>query len=144
MKKFFTLTLIAFGLVAMQTAQAQCSDKTIKKATKEGLGTYIFESAAFKPLSSFGSSKEKVEAAFSVYSQESYRVLNLCQGFGAVPEFSIYDSDKNLLFSSAKEGGKNAYDFVAQKSGDYTIQFKVSAADQKANNSCIAFAIGYK
>jgi hypothetical protein len=145
MKKFtlpflFIITLLSAGTTAM----AQCSDKTIKKATKDGLGSYIFESAAFKPLSSFSSSRGKVEAAFSVYSQETYRVLNLCQGFSEVPEFAIYDTDKTLLFSSAKDKGKQNYDFVAAKSGDYTIQFSIPTADSKNGSACVAFAIGYK
>lgn len=146
MKKVYINFFLFAAIVALTgaSAMAQCSDKIVKKGTKEGLGTYIFESAAFKPLSAFGSNKNTVEAAFSVYSQESYRVLNLCQGFAEATEFSVYDSDRNLLFSSAKEAGKNNYDFVAQKSGDYTIQFKIAGADQKNSNACVAFAIGYK
>ncbi len=143
MKKVYIFSALIV-LLSAASAMAQCSDKIIKKGTKEGLGTYIFESAAFKPLSAFGTNKNVVEAAFSVYSQESYRVLNLCQGFGEAPEFAIYDSEKNMLFSSAKEGGKATYDFVAQKSGDYTIQFKIAGADQKNGSACVAFAIGYK
>ena len=146
MKKLY-IFMLTVGLAAFvgTTASAQCSDKAIKKATKDGLGTYIFESAAFKPLSAFNSSKGTVEAAFSVYSQESYRVLNLCQGFSETPEFMVYDSEKNLLYSSSKDKDrKGAYDFVAQKSGDYTIQFKVAGADQKSGSACVAFAIGYK
>ena len=146
MKNLYALILsVALAAFAVTNVTAQCSDKAIKKATKDGLGTYIFESAAFKPLSAFNSSKGSVEAAFSVYSQESYRVLNLCQGFSETPEFSVFDSEKNLLFSSAKDKDrKGTYDFVAQKSGDYTIQFKVVGADQKNGNACVAFAIGYK
>lgn len=72
MKKIFLICSIALASI-VQIAQAQCSDKTIKRLCKDGLGTYIFESAAFKPLTAFGAKKNVVEAAFSVYSQESYR-----------------------------------------------------------------------
>ena len=146
MKKIYILIFsVLLAAYATNTATAQCSDKAIKKATKDGLGTYIFESAAFKPLSAFNVAKGEVEAAFSVYSQESYRVLNLCQGFSEATEFSIRDSEKNILYSSSKDKDKKgAYDFVAQKSGDYTIIFKVASADQKNGNACVAFAIGYK
>jgi hypothetical protein len=143
MKKIFfilTIAIASFG----QSVFAQCSDKTIKKLCKEGLGTYIFESAAFKPLTAFGSKKNVVEAAFSVYSQESYRVLNLCQGFSDVVEFAIYDTDHNLLFSNKSDKSVKFYDFVAQKSGDFTIEFKIPSADMKSTNCCVAFAIGYK
>jgi hypothetical protein len=136
--------LSAVILSVSQTASAQCSDKTIKKLCKEGLGTYIFESAAFKPLSAFGAKKNAVEAAFSVYSQESYRVLNLCQGFSDNVEFAIYDTEHNLLFSNKSDKSVKFYDFVAQKSGDFTIEFKIPAADMKNGNTCVAFAIGYK
>jgi len=145
MRNLYTTLATAFLLaLATVTAQAQCSDKTIKKATKDALGTYIFESAAFKPLISFTSSRGMVEAAFSVYSQESYRVANLCQNFSELPEFSIYDTEKNLLFSSSNEKGRAHYDFIAQKSGDFTIQFKIPSADAKNGGACVAFAIGYK
>jgi len=143
MKKIF-LTFI-FALVALSgISYGQCSDKTIKRLCKEGLGTYIFESAAFKPLTAFGAKKNVVEAAFSVYSQESYRVLNLCQGFSDVVEFAIYDTEHNLLFSNKTDKSIKFYDFVAQKSGDFTIEFKIPAADLKSTTSCVAFAIGYK
>jgi hypothetical protein len=143
MKKI--LFILGAVLISLsQTASAQCSDKTIKKLCKEGLGSYIFESAAFKPLSAFGAKKNVVEAAFSVYSQESYRVLNLCQGFSDNVEFSIYDTEHNLLFSNKSDKNVKFYDFVAQKSGDFTIEFRIPPADMKNGNTCVAFAIGYK
>lgn len=143
MKKIIFILSICVAALAQQ-AQAQCSDKTIKRLCKEGLGTYIFESAAFKPLTAFGTKKNVVEAAFSVYSQESYRVLNLCQGFSDVVEFAIYDTDHNLLFSNKSDKSVKFYDFVAQKSGDFSIEFKIPAADLKSTSCCVAFAIGYK
>lgn len=143
MKKIL-LILTMTVLAGANTLFAQCSDKVIKKLCKEGLGTYIFESAAFKPLTAFGAKKNVVEAAFSVYSQESYRVLNLCQGFSDVVEFAIYDTDHNLLFSNKSDKSVKFYDFVAQKSGDFTIEFKIPPADMKSTSCCVAFAIGYK
>ena len=143
MKKIFLICSIALASI-VQIAQAQCSDKTIKRLCKDGLGTYVFESAAFKPLTAFGAKKNVVEAAFSVYSQESYRVLNLCQGFSDVIEFSIYDTEHNLLFSNKTDKTVKSYDFVAQKSGDFTIEFRIPPADMKSTSCCVAFAIGYK
>ena len=143
MKKIFLICSIALASI-VQIAQAQCSDKTIKRLCKDGLGTYIFESAAFKPLTAFGAKKNVVEAAFSVYSQESYRVLNLCQGFSDVIEFSIYDTEHNLLFSNKTDKTVKSYDFVAQKSGDFTIEFRIPPADMKSTSCCVAFAFGYK
>jgi hypothetical protein len=143
MKKL--LLTIAFAIAALsQTAYSQCSDRSIKKLTKEGLGTFIFESAAFKPLSAFGNKKSLIEAAFSVYSQEHYRVLSLCQGFSDVVEFNIYDTDRNLIFSNKSDKSVTHYDFIAQKSGDFTIEFRVPSQDVKNPNPCVAFAIGYK
>ena len=143
MKKLFIVLFAALAGFS-QTATAQCSDKTIKKLCREGLGSYIFESAAFKQLSAFGAKKNMVEAAFSVYSQENYRVLNLCQGFSDNVEFAIYDTEHNLLFSNKSDKAAKFYDFVAQKSGDFTIEFRIPSADAKNGNNCVAFAIGYK
>lgn len=144
MKRINILSFIFMLALTAGQAYSQCSDKAIKKLCKEGLGTYIFESAAFKPLSAFGGKKSVVEAAFSVYSQESYRVLNLCQGFSSDVEFAILDTDGAQIFNSQTEKGKKHFDFVAQKSGDYTIKFFLPKSDINSTNSCIAFAIGYK
>jgi hypothetical protein len=144
MKKILILTF-AFAVAALsQNAYSQCSDRSIKKLTKEGLGTFIFESAAFKPLSAFGNKRATIEAAFSVYSQEHYRVLNLCQGFSDQVEFNVYDTDRNLLFSNKTEKSAVHFDFIAQKSGDYTIEFRIPSVDIKNPSPCVAFAIGYK
>lgn len=143
MKKI--LFAVAFAVLALgQDAFAQCNDRSIKKLTKEGLGTFIFESAAFKPLSAFGNKKSTIEAAFSVYSQEHYRVLNLCQGFSDLVEFNVYDTDRNLLFTNKTEKSVTHFDFIAQKSGDYTIEFRIPSVDIKNPSPCVAFAIGYK
>ena len=143
MKKLFLL--IAFSVIALgQNAYPQCTERTIKKLTKEGLNTFIFESAAFKPLSAFGNKKSTIEAAFSVYSQENYRVLNLCDGFSDLVEFNVYDTDRNLLYSNKQEKSMKHFDFIAKKSGDYTIEFRIPTADVRNPNPCVAFAIGYK
>jgi hypothetical protein len=143
MKKILFTIAIAFAALS-HDAYSQCNDRSIKKLTKEGLGTFIFESAAFKPLSAFGNKKATIEAAFSVYSQEHYRVLNLCQNFSDLVEFNVYDTDRNLLFSNKTEKSVEHYDFIAQKSGDYTIEVRIPSSDIKNPNPCVAFAIGYK
>ena len=137
------LALVAFiACFGTSDSKAQCSDKNIRKQCKAGLEAYIFETASSKPFNMFAEPRKRIDAAFSVYAQENYRILNLCEGFGAGVEFSVYDSQNNRLFTNNKDNAQNKFDFTAEKSGDYIIRFQFS---EPANPSaCVAFAVGYK
>lgn len=131
--------IFSFTLVAETVAQ--CSDKVIRKIIKDGLEQYVFETASSKPFNSFGEPRKSIDAGFTVYAKENYRVLNLCQGFNQPVEFIILDADKKEIFRS-QDMAQNKYDFTAEKGGEYTIRFKFQ--EQNNPDACVAFAIGYK
>ena len=129
-------------IVGADYANAQCDAKKFRKQCKDGLGAYIFETASSKGFNEFAEPRKMIDAAFSVYAQESYRVLNLCDGFSAPVEFHVYDSERRELFNNSSDLSKNKYDFTADKTGDYVIRFKFS--ENSNPSACVSFAIGYK
>ncbi|MES2389684.1 MAG: hypothetical protein V4543_16890 [Bacteroidota bacterium] len=137
--------LIIVALLAFfgsSESNAQCSDKNIRKQCKAGLENYIFETASSKPFTMFAEPRKRIDAAFSVYAQENYRILNLCEGFSGAVEFSVFDSQNNKLFTNNKDNSLNKFDFTAEKSGDYIIRFQFAEATNAS--ACVAFAVGYK
>lgn len=140
------LTLfIALALVASifsSNTNAQCSQKDIRKRCKSGLESYLFESAANKPFNQFPEPRKIIDAAFTVYAQENYRVLNLTEGFASQYEFVIFDTQKNKIFSNEKDPAKNKFDFTADRSGEYIIRYIVSETNNAT--ACVSYVVGYK
>jgi hypothetical protein len=119
---------------------AQCDEKKVRKLTTTHLGEYSYETASFRPVSGFGSTKV-IDAFFIAYGEEKYRVVNLCHGHEGEMGFEILDANRNVLFSNAKSTNGDKFDFIAKASGDYIIRFKYPS-DSKSG--CVAYAIGYK
>lgn len=139
---FFKGALLFGALIIADIAIAQCDAKKFRKMTKEGLGQYIFETASSKAFNEFAEPRKMIDAAFSVYAQENYRVLNLCDGFTSPVEFTVYDSDKKQIFTNASDLTKTKFDFTAEKTGDYIIRFKFTEAQNP--NACVSFCVGYR
>jgi hypothetical protein len=142
----FSISLnLAFLLLVLagNAATAQCDEKSVRKSCKVSLGHYIFETADYKPYSSFAS-KDMVETEFSAYEGESYRVVNLSVGFAEDIEFTIIAPDKKTeLFTNAKGKTVKTFDFSATQTGDYIIRFKFPSS-AKTQAACVAYAVGYK
>jgi hypothetical protein len=142
MKTFLLSVFLVF--LGVSSLKAQCLDKSLRVEAKEYLGEYVFESAASKPLYEF-KNKKTIEAVFPLYAQEKYRVINLCSGFLEEPNFEIYDIDSNLIYASIYDEDYEGYfDFIAPKSGYFTIRFIISKKDIIRDMGCVCFAIGYK
>jgi hypothetical protein len=138
--------LILTMVIAMMTQDsiAQCSQKTIKNEAKISLNDYTFESMAFKPYSEFDN-KKVIKADFSTYSGEKYRIANISQNFLKPIIINIYDADNKLILTNKYDNSIDTFDFSADKSGDYVIEFIISPEDTKnVKNKCVAFVLGYK
>lgn len=143
MKAIYYLSLV-FALVIGYsfTANAQCDDKETRKKVKAGLQEYVFETASSKQFNAFREPRKVIDATFSVYSDEQYRIINLCSGFNQKVVFSIYDSKKKLIYTNDKDPSEKSFDFKALETGDYTIRFNFS--EESTPTGCVSFAVGYK
>jgi hypothetical protein len=119
-----------------------CNIKNIKKYSKIFLNPrYVLESFAYKPYTNFVD-KRSIKAVFSVYAGETYRFVDLSEGFSKSVTVNIFNSDGNLIYSSGSNS--KMFDFLAVNSGDCTIEWIYQREDsQKPDKKCVAFAIGY-
>lgn len=127
-------------LLPAAITEASCDDKRVYKATTTFLGEYHYETASFRPLSGFGSTKT-IDAVFIAYGNEKYRVLNLCYGHKGEITFQVLDGKRNVIFSNERSQNGDKFDFTAPSTGDYVVRFKYT---EDSKDGCVAFAIGYK
>ena len=136
--------IISAMLLMTQTSFAQCDTKTIRKSVNFSLDEYIYESLAYKTYNEF-ERKDAVQATFSVFKNEEYRLVDVSEGFEGRVIINIYDTKGKLFVSNVYKNDNRVFDFTAKYSGDYTIEYIFDKKDiNNPNNKCVAFGIGYK
>ncbi len=87
--------------------------------------------------------KEDEMATFhiSFYDEFVYRVI-ACTDINSDLEFSLYDTEKHLLFSNRDYNYSQYWDFIFNSTLDCTIQVK--PVDEEKSNATIKLLIGYK
>jgi hypothetical protein len=130
----------SFAASSLNINPTNCNLKQLKNEARIELDDYTFESMAYKPYEDF-KDKNIVIAEFGVFNKEEYRILNISQGFVNPLKINIYDNKHKLIQSNIN----NPFDFKAEHSGNYQIEFIPSIEDTKnTNKKCIAFSLGYK
>ena len=134
----------SFAASSLDINTTGCNLKQLKNESILELDDYVFESLAYKAYEDF-KDKNLVIAEFSLFSNENYRVLNLSQGFIRPLTINIYDKKHKLIQTNSNNYSLDRFDFKAQHSGTYQIEFIPSIEDTKnTNKKCIAFSLGYK
>jgi hypothetical protein len=136
--------IIGMLLLMIQPSFAQCDTKTIRKSLNISLDDYIFESMAYKPYNEF-KDKEVVRANFEVFRNEEYRLVDISEGFEGRVIINIYDPKGVLFLSNVYKNNSKIFDFIAQYSDEYMIEYIFDKSESKnPNNKCVAFGLGYK
>lgn len=136
--------IISIVLLMTQSSFAQCDSKTIRKNVNSSLDEYIYESFAYKSYNEF-ENKDAVRATFSVFKNEQYRLVDVCEGFDGRVIINLYDSKDKLFVSNVYMGESKVFDFTAKYSGDYMIEYIFDKKDiNNPKNKCVAFGLGYK
>lgn len=118
-----------------------CNGKQIKKYAKIFLQKFQLESLAYKEYTVF-KDKKNIKAAFSIYAGETYRIIDLSDGFQDSVRMNIYNAEGTKIYSS--ESNSKIFDFLAEDSGDCTIEWIFKREDySRPNKKCVAFALGY-
>jgi hypothetical protein len=119
-------------------------DRTIKYECIKKLGGYTYESSTFQNYSNF-KKRSVVTATFDVYSNEMYRVIDLSTGFTRPVTINLYDTDGKLFLSNKSDKSKKVFDFLANKSGTFVMEYNFSKEDQLViKDKVVAFGIGYR
>ena len=136
--------IVSMLILMTQTSFAQCDTRTIRKNVNFSLDEYIYESLAYKTYNEF-ERKDAVQATFTLFKNEEYRLVDVSEGFEGRVIINLYDSKGRLFVSNVYKNDNRVFDFTAKYSGDYTIEYIFDKKDiNNPNNKCVAFGIGYK
>jgi len=132
------LTVFAFTL-ATYTSFAQCD--TVASLCGKHLGNgFISDGQQYRAL--LKSNEETAEFHTTFYGGTTYRVA-ACSGLkDGNLIFSVFDSERNLLFSNIDYRNAPYWDFKVNSTLDCIIEAKLDAANQ--GSGCAVVLIGFK
>lgn len=128
-------------VISFPSEDQPCNSKNIKRFAKIFLQKFELESIAYKEYTVF-KDKKNIKAVFSTYTGETYRIMDLSEGFQDSVRMNVYNTKGDILYSS--KSSSKIFDFLAEESGDYTIEWIFSKGDySRPDKKCVAFALGY-
>jgi hypothetical protein len=128
-------------LIDFPSDNESCNKKHIKNYATIFLQKFQLESIAYREYNDF-KDKKNIKAVFSTYSGETYRIIDLSEGFQDSVTMNIYNSKGTQIYSS--KSSSKIFDFLSESSEDFTIEWIFNKADYlKPNKKCVAFALGY-
>jgi hypothetical protein len=131
------------ALIASLNANGQCK-AFAKTLCLPELGTYTHDGNYHSAVLVEG---EEAELYKTFYSDMEYRVA-IC-GEDKLPsiEFTIFDSNKNVLYSNKDASFSKIWDFKLQSSQQLRITIKVLSFDKPADtpaSGCVSIMFGFK
>jgi hypothetical protein len=144
MKKFriIPLLILLFTFTGID-GNAQCK-AFAKKTCLPELGSYTHDGNYHATVLMEG---EEAELYKTFYSDMEYR-LSICGDENLPPvEFVVYDSNKNILYSSKESNNAKTWDFKLQSSQQLRIVLKVNSSGEQGGtpaSGCVAIMFGFK
>jgi len=134
-KTFFT---IAIALSALFSANAQC-DSIANLCKKNISKEYISDGQSYRALLV---NQEIAEFAATFYGGSTYRIA-ACSGFSdGNLIFSIYDQDRNLLFTNSEHRNAPYWDFKLVSTLNCTIEAQLNST--AGTSGCAVLLVGFK
>lgn len=140
MKKGFLSALIAFAFTIIASSTfAQCD--TVATICNKHLGNgFISDGQQYRAL--LKSNEETAEFHTTFYGGTTYRIA-ACSGLqDGNLVFSVFDSERNLLFTNNEYRNAPYWDFKINSTLDCIIEAKLDAANQ--GSGCAVVLIGFK
>jgi len=136
MRTIIIAILVSFAFAA--NVSAQC-DSIASICSKNITAKYISDGQSYRALLN---GEEVAEFKATFYGGSTYRIA-ACSGFTAGNLiFSIYDEDRNLLYSSSDYKNASYWDFKFASTVDCTVEAKLNSNNLKSG--CAAMVIGFK
>ena len=136
MKK--TLFTLAIALSAFFSANAQC-DSIAGLCRKNISKEYISDGQSYRALLV---GQEVAEFSATFFGGSTYRIAS-CSGFSdGNLIFSIYDRDRNLLFTNSDHKNAPYWDFKLNSTLNCTIEAQLNATS--GNSGCAVLLVGFK
>ena len=141
MKKIFVTCFLAslFLLGAPVKAKAQC-DTIASLCAKQNIATFVSDGQLYRSL--LLNPEETAEFKTTFFGETVYRIA-ACSGLSdGNLIFSIYDSERNLLFSNKDYKNAPYWDFKVKSTVEVTLEAKLDPASN--GSGCAVLLIGFK
>lgn len=140
--KLFTL---AFALLftTANVLNSQCK-MYIKKSCLPKLSPYSNSGQLNKTVLFPG---DKAEIMLTFYSGLNYRLLVCSEVILGKVTYKVLDTDRNLIFDSAKEKDKTSFDFKVASTQQLIVEINVPSPAVEPEilpQGCVAVVVGYK
>lgn len=138
MRRILQLLALSAGLTGAAAAHAQCD--TIATLCEKHITTaYIPDGQFYRALLR---EDEVAEFNLTLFGGTTYRVAG-CSGIGdGNLIFTVYDKDRNVLFSNKEYNNDPYWDLVVANTLDVTIEAQLDPS--KAHSGCAVLLIGFK
>ena len=143
MRIFKIIPIIALFLAISVSAESQCK-AFAKTVCLPLLGTYTHDGNYHAAILVEG---EEAELYKTFYSDMEYRVA-ICGDDKLPPiEFTIFDANKNIIYSNKEANYPKTWDFKLQSSQQLKLVIKVNSSDKPAEtpaSGCVSIMFGFK
>lgn len=138
MKSIIRLFALSTGLACFGTAHAQC-DTIASLCEKHITAEYIPDGQFYRALLQ---EDDMAEFDLTLFGGTTYRVA-ACSGLSdGNLIFSVYDKDRNLLFSNKEFDNDPYWDLVVANTVNVTINAELDPG--KSSSGCAVLLIGFK
>jgi hypothetical protein len=138
MRKTTHLLILAASLLSGAVANAQC-DTIASLCEKHITEAYIPDGQFYRALLR---EDEVAEFGLTLYGGTTYRVA-ACSGMNdGILVFSVYDKDRNLLYTNKEFNNDPYWDLVIANTIDVTMEAQLDPS--KAGSGCAVLLMGFK
>ena len=139
-KGILKLVLVVGGFIAVNAASAQISDTVANACAKHLENQFISDGQQYRAL--LMNADETAEFHTTLYGGTLYRIA-ACSGLtDGNLVFSVYDSERNLLFTNSEFKNAPFWDFKINSTLDCVIEAKLAGGSQGSGRAVLL--IGFK
>ncbi len=139
-KGILKLVLVVGGFIIINSASAQITDTVANQCAKHLERQFISDGQQYRAL--LMNADETAEFHATLYGGTLYRIA-ACSGLSdGNLIFSVYDSERNLLFTNSEFKNAPYWDFKITNTLDCVIEAKLSSSTQGSGRAVLL--IGFK
>jgi hypothetical protein len=140
MKKVTRILLFLAAGLSSKVMLAQC-DSIANRCARHITASYVSDGQQYRSL--LLNSEEYAEFNTTFFGETTYRIA-ACSGTGdGNLVFTIYDKDRNLLFTNRKQRNAPYWDFKVKATVETIIEAQLDA-NRNAGSGCAVILIGFK
>ncbi len=147
MKKIIRISaLCALVVLAFTTKLSFSQCKGVAKKCLPDMKPFVYTGQLNSTILNEG---ESAELVMTFTAGQEYRILTCAPVYLGILKFSIYDSNRKLVFNNKDFNNSQYWDLKVGSTEDYTIQVSVPYAKHQkvadiSGSGCVAVLVGFK